>query len=306
MFNAEIAEAFARMTPIWELGAERARRGREEGRSIFGPIHLSARAETMSIARPEGEIALRIIRPEHSRGVFFHIHGGGFVVGGNHHHDAMLERLADATSLTVVSTDYRLAPEHPYPAGPDDCEAAAVWLAQNAKGMFGSGTMAIGGESAGANLAAVTMIRLRDRHDLLPFSAALLTYGAFDLRGTPSSRSFGDRPLILNTPTIRWFNEQFVGGHDPADPDISPLFADLHEMPPALFTVGDLDPLLDDSLFMEARWRAAGNVARLDIWPGGIHAFDYFDTPYGRAARNRMHAFLNETLDSSPIHERRS
>lgn len=255
----------------------------------------------MSIAGPEGEIGLRIIRPERSRGVFLHIHGGGFVVGGNHHHDAMLERLADATSLTVVSTDYRLAPEHPYPAGPDDCEAAAVWLTQNAVGMFGAETLAIGGESAGANLAAVTMIRLRERHGLLPFSAALLTYGVFDLRGTPSCRSFGDRPLILNTPTMRWFTAQFVGGQDPADPDISPLFADLHELPPALFTVGDLDPLLDDSLFMDARWRAAGNVSRLDIWPGGIHAFDYFDTPYGRAARDRMHAFLNQALEVSRI-----
>ena len=171
-----------------------------------------------------------------------------------------------------------------------------MWVTENAERVFGADTLTIGGESAGAHLAATTMIRLRDRHGLTPFAAALLTYGMFDVRGTPSARAFGDRPLILNTPIIRWFTEQFIGDLDASDPDISPLFADLRGLPPALFTVGDLDPLLDDSLFMAARWRAAGNQSRLDIWPGGIHAWDYFDTPYGRAGRDSMHAFLNEVL----------
>jgi acetyl esterase len=258
---------------------------------------LSPRATEITIPGPAGPVGLRILAPEDgSRGVFMHIHGGGWVLGAANHHDPMLERLADSTQLTVVGVGYRLAPEHPYPAGPDDCEAAAVWLAENAEARFGGSLLAIGGESAGAHLAAVTMLRLRDRHALTPFQAALLTYGCFDLRGSPSVGAFGDRSLILNAPVTRWFADQFVAGRDLEDPDISPLFADLAGMPPALFTVGDTDPLLDDSLFMAARWAAAGNDARLEVWPGGIHAFDYFETDYGMAARGRMHDFLNLLL----------
>ena len=113
-------------------------------------------------------------------------------MGGAHHHDPMLERLADAAGLVVVSTYYRLAPENPYPAGPDDCEAAAVWLYHNAERVFGAHLLAIGGESAGAHLAAVTCLRLRDRHGISPFRAAVLTYGAYDLRGTPSALGAGE------------------------------------------------------------------------------------------------------------------
>jgi len=129
--------------------------------------------------------------------------------------------------------------------------------------------------------------------------AALLTYGAFDLRGTPSMRAFGDLPMILNTSSIEWFVDLFARGQDLEDPDISPIWSDLRGLPPALFTVGALDPLLDDSLFMAARWKAAGSPASLDVWPGALHAFDLYDNAYGRSARNRMHEFLNAVLDEA-------
>ena len=236
---------------------------------------------------PEGRAAL---------GTFLHIHGGGWVWGGPHHHDPQMTALADATGLITVSTSYRLAPEHPYPAGPDDCEATALWLCRNGTRAFGHDLVAIGGESAGGHLTAVTCLRLRDRHGLTPFRAALLTYGAFDLRGTPSMRAFGDQPLILNMSSIDWFVDLFARGRDLEDPDISPIWADLSGLPPALFTVGTLDPLLDDTLFMAARWRAAGNRAQLDVWPGALHAFDLFENAYGQGARSRMHGFLNSAL----------
>ena len=113
-------------------------------------------------------------------------------------------------------------------------------------------------------------------------------------------RAFGDQPLILNTSSIDWFVELFAQGHDLKDPDLSPIWADLAGLPPALFTVGGLDPMLDDTLFMAARWKAAGNRASLDVWPGGIHAFDLFDNDYGWAARSRMHRFLNAVLGEGP------
>ena len=299
-FNAEIEALTRDAPPPWEVGAAEARRMREEGLTILGPRRVSARASDRTIDGPGGTIRLRVIPPLRSaRGILLHIHGGGWVWGGPHHHDPMLESLADSTGLWVVSTSYRFAPEDPYPAAPDDCEAAALWLHGNGVSELGHELVAIGGESAGAHLAAVTCLRLRDRHGLAPFRAALLTYGCYDLRATPSVRAFGDRPLILNTFSVRWFVEQFTGNRNLDDPDVSPIQADLEGLPPALFTVGSLDPMLDDSTFMAARWRAAGNHADLDIWPGAIHAFDLFDNDYARAARSRMHVFINSALGAS-------
>jgi acetyl esterase/lipase len=193
----------------------------------------------------------------------------------------------------VVSVDYRLAPEHPFPAGPDDCEAAALWLAGRAAAEFGTTRLWIGGESAGAHLALVTLLRLRDRHGLRPFAGANLAYGAYDLSMTPSQRRWGERNLVLSTPILGWFYDFFVPGPERRrDPDVSPLYADLAGLPPALLTVGTLDPLLDDTLFLHARWIAAGGGAELAVWPGGIHGFDAFPTRLSRAARERMDAFL--------------
>ena len=296
-FNKALGQDTLHLPKIYEVGPEVARQAREQGQSVFGPLVFSERAFERRVTGQSGPLRFRVIPPSgQARGVFLHVHGGGWVLGGAHHHDLMLERLADATGLMVVSVYYRLAPEHPYPAGPDDCEAAALWLFRNAGEYFGTELVAIGGESAGAHLAAVTCLRLRDRHGLSPFRAALLTYGAYDLRGTASVREAGEGTLILTTKVIRWFTEQFAGSRDLSDPDISPIFANLHGMPPALFTVGTIDPLYDDSIFMFGRWRKAGNHAELAVWPDGVHAFDYFDNDYGRAARDRMHGFLNRIL----------
>ncbi len=297
-FNSWVAEMTRHVPPVWEVGAAAGRQAREDGKSLLGPPRLSPRASVRTIEGSRGPIKLRVIHPDGrpARGIFLHIHGGGWVWGGPHHHDPQMTALADTTGLITVSTSYRLAPEYPYPAGPDDCEAAALWLHENGADQFGRQLVAIGGESAGGHLSAVTCLRLRDRYGLTPFRAALLTYGAFDLRGTPSMRAFGNQPLILNTQSTDWFIDLFVGDRDLEDPDISPLWANLRGLPPALFTVGTLDPLLDDTLFMAARWQAAGNLVQLDVWPGALHAFDLFDNDYGRAARERMHEFLNSVL----------
>ena len=202
-----------RWVPTWPAGRERT------GGRCSAPWSTRRGLSRRPWRDRRGPLRFRVIPPAGPpRGVFLHIHGGGWVLGGAHHHDPMLERLADATRLTVVSTYYRLAPENPYPAGPDDCEAAALWLHENALRGLGAEPVAIGGESAGAHLAAVTCLRLRDRHGLNPFRAALLTYGAYDLRGTPSVRAAGEKTLILTTSVIRWFTEQFAAGHDLTDP----------------------------------------------------------------------------------------
>jgi acetyl esterase len=193
----------------------------------------------------------------------------------------------------VVSVEYRLAPEHPYPAGPNDCETAALWLARNARAEFGSDLLAIGGESAGGHLSAVTLLRMRDRHGFTGFRAANLVYGAYDMSMTPSQRLFGNQRLVLRTIDIVQFVNAFLpAAIDRRDPDISPLYARLHDLPPALFSVGTADALLDDTLFMYARWLAAGNAAELAIYPGGAHGFTLFPNALAEQAAARMDAFL--------------
>jgi len=186
--------------------------------------------------------------------------------------------LARVTGCAVFAADYRLAPEFPYPAGPDDCEAAALWLIENASSEYGTDRLLIGGESAGAHLSALTLLRLRDRHALGDrFCGANLVFGAYDLGLTPSARGVGPAPGsdILDPEEIRFMVEQFTPGmplEDRRRPDISPLYADLRGMPPALFTVGTADHLLDDTLFMADRWLAAGNSAEVLVYPDAPHA----------------------------------
>ena len=278
----------------WVAGAATTRAARRRGDGPFPAPVFSTRATTRTIPGTDGhDIPLRIIAPAAPRGVYLHIHGGGWVLGGADMQDPMLERLADATNLAVVSVEYRLAPEHPYPAGPDDCEAAAAWLARNARTEFGSDALTVGGESAGGHLAAVTVIRLRDRHGYTGFRGANLVYGAFDLSLTPSQRRFGETRLVLRTSDITQFGNAFLPSiTDRRDPDISPLFADLKGLCPALFSVGTQDALLDDTLFMYARWIAAGNPADLAIHPGGAHGFTLFPNKLAEQAESRMVAFL--------------
>jgi acetyl esterase/lipase len=234
------------------------------------------------------------------------MHGGGWTLGENDMQDQRLDRMARETGLTVISVGYRLAPENPYPAAPDDCEAAALWLlGEEGKAAFGGASaLAIGGDSAGAHLAAVTLLRLRDRHAIAgAFGAAVFQYGGFDLSMTPSQRLWGERDLVLSGPIIGWFGDQFLPAHDREqrrDPDISPLFAELSEMPPAIFTVGTQDPLLDDTLFMAARWRAAGHATELRIWPEAPHGFISLPMTVADAALSAEHEFLRRTLGVDP------
>jgi acetyl esterase/lipase len=241
--------------------------------------------------------------PPDPAGVYLHFHGGGWTLGAANQQDVLLWSLARNARVAVVSVDYRLAPEHPYPAGPDDCEAGALWLLDNAEPEFGTDRLVVGGESAGAHLAAVTLLRLRDRHGAATaFRAANFTFGAFDLTMTPSVRLWGERNLILSTPIVAWFADCFLGHLDAEArraPDVSPLYADLRGMPSAIFTVGTLDPLLDDSLFMASRWRAAGNDAELRVVSEAVHGFTAFPLVIAREANEASIAFVATAVGSS-------
>jgi acetyl esterase/lipase len=290
-FNQRLAELSAAAPSMTELPPEETRAARAQG-GMFGEIVKLDHAQERTIPGPGGDIPLRVFTPDRVDGVHLYIHGGGWVLGTADAQDERLWELATEANVAVVSVEYRLAPEHPYPAGPDDCEAAAIWLRDNAQAEFGSDRLTIGGGSAGGHLAAVTLLRLRDRFGDTGFLAADLVFGVFDLSMTPSQKA-GVESAVIPTATMDWFYGHFVP--DPAmrkDPDISPLYADLRGLPPALFTVGTYDPLLDDSLFMAQRWQVAGNEAEIEVYPGGVHGFVAFPIAIGAEARARSTQFI--------------
>ncbi len=301
--NAAIVAAMSGMADWWEVGAQTVRDARASGNGPFPAAAKSERARWIEIDGPAGKVKLRAIAPAEgaSRGVYLHIHGGGHVLGAADQQDRLLEHIADQTKLTALSVEYRLAPENPFPAAPDDCEAAALWAIAHLSD-FGGAKLAIGGESAGAHLAALTLLRVRDKTAAFPFHAANLVFGVFDAGMTPSARAFGDAErLVLRTIDIEKFSEAFLPGLSWAEkraPHISPLYADLRGLCPALFTVGTRDALLDDSLFMSARWAAAGNAATLDVYPGACHGFVAFPYAQAFASIGKQCAFLNEALGS--------
>lgn len=300
-FNRELAARLEAEPDQWSFPPHVVRERREKGIGPFPAPVRSPRARDIWIDGPSpagagARLRLRLFQPESKRaeGAFLHLHGGGWTFGGADMQDLRLAEMADRTGLLIVSVDYRLAPEHPFPAAPDDCEAAALWLIGEAAEEYGLTKFAIGGDSAGANLAAVTLLRLRDRHQLLPFSAAVFIAGCFDLGLTPSARNWGTEKLVLNTRDIEMFVRNYLQhGEDPGSAEISPLAADLTGMPPAYFVVGTRDPLLDDTLFQAARWISHGQKATLDVFPGGCHVFQSFSLDISERSKYLIDKFLS-------------
>jgi acetyl esterase/lipase len=190
--------------------------------------------------------------------------------------------LARDHGLAVVSVDYRLAPEHPFPAGPDDGVAVAAWLLEHAEAEFGSGRLLLGGESAGGYMAAAVALRIRDELGAIDRVLGLeLVFGVHDWGRSPSQRGIrpSQGPDLLDPEGIELFGDCYLPGLDDdqrRDPSISPAFADLTGMPPARFSVGTGDHLLDDTLWLSSRYAAAGNEVDLWVGPDLPHGFMWF------------------------------
>lgn len=307
-FNAALSEKLAAGNDPWSMDVKDVRAARRAGLGAFPVEALLADTETFEIAGPHGPIELRVISPDkgEARGVFLHIHGGGWRLGSADMQDQRLKRLANTCNLTCISIEYRLSPENPYPQGPDDCEAAALWLVNEGSERFNTSWLSIGGESAGAHLSVVTMLRLRDKHGITPFKAAVLIAGAYDFTMTPSAQSYGmgekvGGAPVLKTRDIMKFSDSFLPDiTERRAPDISPMFADLTGMPPAHFCVGTRDALLDDSLFMAPRWAQVQADTELELFPGGCHVFQYFFETLKLADESltALEAFLNRLAPS--------
>ena len=234
-------------------------------------------------------VPLRIHTPvdRAATGVLLEIHGGGFYMGTAADSDIRCRQFADELGMAVASVDYRLAPEHPWPAAPDDCETAALWLVEHAADRFGTTRLALCGFSAGATLAVTTLVRLRDR-GISEVVTAVLQFGAYDLSAqTPAGRLIADE----------YFLEAYIGAaSDRTHPDLSPIYADLADLPPILMVVGDADVLLHDNLAMAARLSAAGADVDLRLYPESPHGFTAHPTPMARAALDDIETWLRSYL----------
>ncbi|WIX83550.1 alpha/beta hydrolase fold domain-containing protein [Amycolatopsis carbonis] len=251
---------------------------------------------------PTGPLRLRVFTPPEPRAVLYRIHGGGWAGGAPEDDDLVNDRLARATGTVVVSPEYRLAPEATVGEQIEQTVAVARWLARHAVAEFGTGRLLIGGISAGAHLAAATLLALRDAGDPAfgAFAGAYLDCGIYDLGLSPSAAAATENSLVLTRSWIDGLPDLALPGHTPAqrrDSRLSPALADLTGFPPALLTVGDLDPLRDDAILLAARLRLAGRDARLEIWPEAPHAFTNMATPLGDVALDSAIAWINDLLD---------
>jgi acetyl esterase/lipase len=244
---------------------------------------------TEVVGHDEATVPVRIHFPASAapRGVLLDFPGGGFYLGAGAGSDVRNNDLANNLGIVVVSVDYRLAPENPWPAAPDDCETAALWLAEHAAARFGTHRLAIGGFSAGATLAATTLIRLRDK-GIAAYGAAVLQFGTYDLSGqTPAGRLIADE----------YFIQAYAGRlADRTHPDFSPIYADLTNLPPALIVVGQEDILLRDNLAMTAQLSADGVDVDLRVYPAAPHGFTGHGTPMAKAALDDIRTWLDTWL----------
>ncbi|MCB0977103.1 MAG: alpha/beta hydrolase [Acidimicrobiales bacterium] len=256
----------------------------DEARTMFKMLTVQSpvdgvRTEDRSVPGPAGEVPVRIVTPESDdepTGVLVWFHGGGFVIGDLDTADDTARRLALAAGCVVVSVDYRLAPEHPAPAAVDDCWAATVWVAENLATLgVAGGKFAVGGDSAGGNLAAV--IAQRDAlHGGLGVAAQLLVYPVTDLAGRTESYVANGEGYFLTVDAMEWFSANYLGDLDPADPVASPLRspdAVLANVCPAIVHVAGYDPLHDEGVAYAERLREAGVDVDLHDFETMIHGF---------------------------------
>jgi acetyl esterase/lipase len=203
--------------------------------------------------------------PGSSEPVVAFLHGGGWAMGGVESHEAALRALATSSGALVAAVEYRLAPEHPFPAGLDDSLAAVRWLARD------GAPLAVAGDSAGGNLAAVVARRLRGE---IPLRLQVLLYPVADAAlNTPSYREFSER-WGLSAASMRRFWNMYLDGRDGSEPDASPLrAADLAGVAPALVITAEADVLRDEGEAYAAALREAGVPVELERWPGTIHGF---------------------------------
>ncbi|MFI5155732.1 MAG: alpha/beta hydrolase [Chitinophagales bacterium] len=282
-------------TVLTKAGLDKARKGM----NAFANQKTILKPTIKNIPSGKTEIAIRIFKPDTIRAVVLDIHGGGWSVGSAALDDGFNDEMARKCNVAVVSVEYRLAPESPFPISVEDSKATAKWLVNHAQAEFGTSKIFITGASAGAHLSALTTIYIRDSlHAIDKVVGVNLIYGLYDLGKTPSLRHATDSSFLSKHDLSEVFLLVFKNWNinKLEQPECSPLFADLKGLPPALFSVGTADPLVDDTYFMESRWRLAGNKTFLASYPECPHGFDIFPTKVAKLAKQRMLDWINNIL----------
>ena len=270
------SESFTEGVPV-----ETARRNRLLEAEVVAerPRIEMARVEAMEIPGPAGTIPARRYvphgAPPESAPLLVYFHGGGWVIGDLDTHDAPCRFLAANSGIQVLAIDYRLAPEHPFPAAPEDAIAAYAWASANAAELgCDPARIAVGGDSAGANLAAVTSLQARDAR-LTPPAMQLLIYPVAVADEEMPSRHTCGEGFLLSRPDMDFFEGHYLPeGVDRGDPRVSILrAADLGGLPPAYLAIAGFDPLRDEGVAFAERLREAGVPVSLRLHPGLVHTF---------------------------------
>jgi acetyl esterase len=288
------AEIIPGARKVHELTADDARRQYATGRRYWNADapEVSEVIEA-TVEGLVGSIPVRVYLPGNDRPLpaLVYIHGGGWVVGNLDSHDKIMRLLSLRSGAAVIGVDYRLAPEHKFPTAIDECHAVIAHLRDHgADWGVDSRRLAIGGDSAGANLSVAVALSLRDTHpDLL--ALLVLVYGVFGLRDSSSRRRFGERRDALSNRDMEYYYDCYVRGpEDRHDHRLDVLAADLHGLPPAFISAAAMDLLLDDSIAMKGRMDTAGVSNRLKIYDGVLHGFLHY---------SRVLDAANEAIDDA-------
>jgi acetyl esterase len=266
--------------------------------AITGPAPVPERIENVTVPGAGGDISARVYASRRDRRdlLLLFFHGGGYVKGGTDESDVFCRRLAIATRHAVLSVDYRLAPEHPFPAAVDDALAAAAWASSHADALGARpGPLVVAGESAGGNLAAVTC--LRACHDpRMPIRRQVLLQPVLDFTLSCPSMALSASECLVPRDDLEWYYRTYYSGNDPKSPDVSPLFApDLSGLPAGLIIAAEYDTLRDEGAAYAERLREAGVAVRYTCYPGMVHGFQQMAgrVPQAQAVVEEIAAFLN-------------
>lgn len=286
--------------PLYLLGAATARAAYLAGSEILDlPRAAIARLQELHIpARDGAMLPARLYAPSAERlPVLLYLHGGGFTIGSIETHDSLCRELALHSGAAVVSLEYRLAPEHRFPTAVHDAWDALRWLATDSSLGLDTRRLAVGGDSAGGNLAAVCALFARDAG--LPLALQLLFYpGTAAAQDSESHRRFAHGPL-LDRATINWFFDHYIDQADREDWRFAPLNAHDHAgLAPAWIGLAECDPLLDEGLAYADALRAAGVLVKLELWQGVVHDFIRMGrvVPQARLAHAAASHALKEAL----------
>ncbi len=261
--------------PLWEMTPEQGREMYRMMRPVDPDLPIF-KSEDQVIAGSQGDIPIRIYTPEGDGpfGILMNFHGGGWVIGDLDTSDALCRQLATLANIIVISVDYRMAPEAPYPAAVVDAYEATQWAADNMANLNGNGKLAVTGESAGGNLSAVVALKARDENGpKINFQCLLYPVTDCDM----SRQSYADNGVgyLLELESMRWFWDTYCPDLDQRkEPYASPLLADdLSNLPPALIVTAEFDPLRDEGEAYADALNAAGTEATAVRYDGLIHDF---------------------------------